>query len=236
MAAESAVSQRLSGFLSLAEELNGNLRASDAAAARATVARVVAEHDAMQLAVGAAFQEREAKRIKTELCVRAEERQEELVALAKTTQAASTRLGDALQRARDALAATDAAQSSARQGPMATVVEYAERVSYSNAAPCGDIAFEGARRQGWYGGWGAPAPQQHMLANSTFARGRPAAEGGSLPPEAAQEDAPALDPTLGRQESVTFTAVGPRSGAGPAAEPSEHVSLALDSDDEDEFG
>ena len=41
-----------------------------------------------------------------------------------------------------------------------TLLEYAERVSYSNAAPCGPVAFAGAERNTFYQGWGTPTPQQ----------------------------------------------------------------------------
>lgn len=86
-------------------------------------------------------------------------------------------LADSIQRAENALASSDAAKNSKRAKGIRpeTVVEYAERISYSNAAPCSQVAFDGAMQSHFFEGWGTPTPQQNMLGASRFASGQPAA-------------------------------------------------------------
>ena len=57
----------------------------------------------------------------------------------------------------------DEHQKSGRAVTAAALVQYAERVSYSNAAPIGTAALETAAKDGFRGGWGTPAPQQHKI-------------------------------------------------------------------------
>ena len=239
----------LGAFLACSEDLHSSLARTGpdrAASAHASCQRLLSQSAALQSAVNAAFEERDRRRLAAHLRTKASDRQADLVALAERMHDADVTLGDVLRRSRDALSAAQAASASARSAvPVATVVQYAERVSYSNAAPCGDVAFEGARRQGWYHGWGAPAPQQHLLANSSFALGRPAAEGGSLPPEAEGETSavepgtvqpPALHQEISIGASVlpdapAYTAVDAPSAPRAAA---KEVSLGFDSDDSDD--
>ena len=76
-------------------------------------------------------------------------------------------------------------------------------MSYSNAAPVGAAALETAAKDGFRGGWGTPAPQQHMLAVSRFseltrraaaggAGGVGGAEAGARGGAAAAQEAPAV--------------------------------------------
>jgi len=240
----------LGTFLAAAEGLHARLgRAPDGSSAAGSSAResiddVLHCSAEVQAAIARAFKERDGRRHAARLREKAAARQNGLLALAQRMHHADGALTDVLQRSRDALAAAEASASSTRHAPMATIIEYAERVSYSNAAPCGDVAFEGAQRQGWYHGWGAYAPQQHMLAQSSFALGRPAAEGGSLPAEAANGDAGAAPPALQALASIS-TASLPNAPAYTAAvapppvgasdpQASERVSLGFDSSDDDE--
>ena len=237
----------LGTFLAAAEGLHGRLPDGSSAAgssARESIDDVLHCSAEVQAAIARAFKERDGRRHAARLREKAAARQNGLLALAQRMHLADGALTDVLQRSRDALAAAEASASSTRHAPMATIIEYAERVSYSNAAPCGDVAFEGAQRQGWYHGWGAYAPQQHMLAQSSFALGRPAAEGGSLPAEAADGDAGAAPPALQAMASIS-TASLPNAPAYTAAvapppvgasdpKASERVSLGFDSSDDDE--
>lgn len=136
-------------------------------------------------------------------------------------------LCEAIERAREALAVADEGQ--ARHVPVATIIEYAERVSYSNAAPCGQVAFAGAERNMFYQGWGTPSPQQHMVAASRFAHA-PEDEGSETVAEVPKDAAPVpLD-------APAFTAVAPQQD--PPGEERARISLGFDdSDDEDaDFG
>jgi hypothetical protein len=135
----------------------------------------------------------------TQLLAAAEQRQAALVHLATRMQKAEMALADTISRARDALAASDASASSGGAGvPPATLIEYAERVSYSNAAPCSQTAYDGAIKKHFFQGWGTPAPQQNMLGASRFASGQPAALGA---PDIDESDGPS--PTAAADQPST---------------------------------
>lgn len=74
-----------------------------------------------------------------------------------------------LQRAEARLqAAEERARSLAREPArphldVAETLRYAQRASLSNMAPIGERAFAEFAKAGFRNGWGAPAPQQHML-------------------------------------------------------------------------
>jgi hypothetical protein len=191
-------------------------------------------------------------------------RRESLHKLATRMLSDVVELDELISEARRALERADAARVSTRHVSPAAIVEYAERVSYSSAAPLGAAAFEGARRQGWYQGWGTPAPQQHMLANAHFAPGRPAASAAPRGP-ASQSTAAGLDPAASEARAAPAAAAAPTAvtvadtrphspgASGPAstltfthtagvaasagASERAHVSLELNSDEssEDDF-
>lgn len=226
----------LGAFLSEAEELHASMGKPDAARMDELVERMLRADEHLQAAVIAAFEDCEARKRAEHLNTHAAERQAELVALATRMHKAGLRLADAQTRSMEAFAATESAQSSTRHVPLATLVEYAERASYSIAAPVGEVALEGAHQQGWFHGWGAPAPQQHMLANATFATGRPAAKGGKLPAsdaemavlESDQPDTPFL-------ATPAFTTVAPQPAAPASQQRRPVLGFDDDDDDDDEF-
>ena len=132
--------------------------------------RVLDADAQLQAAATAALKQRERNvRAKT-LMQSAEAAQSALLRLAKRMHAVDGQLAAAREQASAALAAADEASAANRQASVSTLIEYAERVSYSNAAPCGTNAFDGAARSNFFHGWGRPSPQQHMIAASSFAR------------------------------------------------------------------
>ena len=228
----------LAELRTLAEDLHGALGAADRKGAREIVNKIIAADLRLQEGVRATFAERDRRERLDRLVGEANERQSDLQRLAKRMHAAEVELGEYIKRSRKALQAADATLTSERHLPAAAIVECAQRVSYTTSAPCGQVAFEGAAKQDWYHGWGAPAPQQHLLANAQFAAGRPAAI-------AAQATAATADGGGGDGEQVasagpTFTSGAPQPAAAAAAADASrpggesYVSLALNSDDEDD--
>ena len=192
--------------------------------------RVLDADAQLQAAATAALKQRERNvRAKT-LMQSAEAAQSALLRLAKRMHAVDGQLAAAREQASAALAAADEASAANRQASVSTLIEYAERVSYSNAAPCGTNAFDGAARSNFFHGWGRPSPQQHMIAASSFARPANLAGGGS---SGANEEAPAAPPPPARSASdaPTFNAVAPPQQAAPKT---GGVSLSLGGDDSDD--
>ena len=187
--------------------------------------RVLEEDAALQSSAASMLQTRDNHAKSARLMQGAVDVQGELLQRAASMQAAQLELAGTIERSRQALASADKGQASGRHVTVATLVEYAERVSYSNAAPSGHAAFSGAGRQLFYQGWGTPTPQQHMVAASRFAN--PA----DLVPE---EDETSVS-TAAEAIAPTFTAVV-QPQVAPAAEGRTHVSLSLgESDDDDDF-
>ena len=183
--------------------------------------RVLEADAALQTSVAAMLRERDDRAQSAALMDGAAHAQKSLLRRATRMQSAQLELSTSISRARSALTAADEAQASGRHVPAATLLEYAERVSYSNAAQCGSVAFQGAERNGFYQGWGTPTPQQHMVAASRFAN--PAdldAEDAAASAGAAPDEAMA----------PTFTAVSQPQ----AAADTEPVSLSFGDDSEDE--
>ena len=175
----------------------------------------------------------------------ADERLAALLRLATQRQRTEATLDAAIGRSHEAIAASE--RAAARPLSVSEVVECAERVSYSNAAPYGQSALEAAARGGFRGGWGTPAPQQHMVKASVFAAlqrqgaggglgvgdatqpsDRPA-EGAAAKPEARQAAAPAFD-SAGLALAAR-NAVAPKQG-GEASKALPAVSLDLLDDDD----
>ena len=212
-----------SALLHACEDLHANL--GDATPSRAQqLLQCVLDADAhLQTTVTSLLIERDQRAHAAALKRSAEETQSSLLELATRMHAADGQLIATIERAREALAAADEGEAAGRHVPVATIIEYAERVSYSNAAPCGPVAFAGAERCHFYQGWGTPTPQQHMVAASHFAR---VGEHDKAMDEASPEQ-PA-GPT--QQPAPAFTAVASQQAATGA-----RVSLSLgDSDDEDD--
>ena len=77
----------------------------------------------------------------------AEERQVYLLELAAEMQRAESELAAVGERAREVLERADASREPGRDAGTKAVIAYAERISWSNAAPVGDVAWTvGARR------------------------------------------------------------------------------------------
>ena len=189
-----------------------------------------------------ALMQRRDKRMKVEALSRGSaEQQASLLRLAHRMHAAEVGLASTIDRARTALDAADAAAASARHVPAASaIVEYAERVSHSNAAPSSQVAFDGAAATGFRQGWGTPTPLQGMVHASYFATLGDKLLTAGGPGKAAADDVPPADalPVVDPQ-APAFKAVAPRADAADAAERAP-VSLGFgDSDDDsdsDEFG
>jgi hypothetical protein len=242
MASSSAL---LSSFSALCEELHAKLGAGDETSAHDLVCRLLETDAHLKTSATALLRARNSRAEYQKLQQCAEDKQSALLALASRLHSADVRLAGVIERARDALAAADAGQASTRPpAPAATFVELAERVSYSNAAPCGQLAYEGAAKAGFYQGWGTPAPQQHMLAASHFATGRAATTAAAAAAAAATAAAPTeaeaneldsarpLADTSMQAPTFTGASVAPRA---PPPAGRKRVSLDLDSDDDDEF-
>ena len=104
----------------------------------------------LQSTVTRLLAERERRARGASLMQSAEAAQAALLALASRMHAAERRLTGTIERAHETLAEADERSASGRSKPVATLIEYAERVSYSNAAPCGEVAFAGAERNMFY--------------------------------------------------------------------------------------
>ena len=104
------------------------------------------------------------------------------------------------------------------------VVQLAEQVSYSNAAPSGEHALGVASQDGFRRGWGTPAPQQHMLVASAFAdlkRQQMAAASSRDAPVPMQTDAPIS----------SWDLITPQQPAASSSTPAMAVSLDLNPDE-----
>lgn len=218
----------LSSFLDIVTQLHAHRK--DDAATEHLVDRLVNTDELLQAAVGASFDARDRRERAERLADVAQKQQSELIEFARQMHSTQTRLDMLIDQSRDALAAADAAKASGRRVPTASLVELAARVSYSNAAPCSGVARDGAERQGWYHGWGAPAPQQHMLARAQFAM-KPA----SVAVDAAAAADASAEELAGSASAPTFTQATAAAAAAESA-PQQVSMLTFDSDEEsDEF-
>ena len=139
------------------------------------------------------------------------DKQAALLRLAGDMHAAKMRLAGSIHRAREAISRADEAAATDRTAKAATIIEYAERVSYTNAAPSSLVAFEGAAKAQFYAGWGTPAPSQGMLQASCFAQGNLAAvtaDRGAAPSAPTQ--------TLATANSTTATGANVRKRSADA--------------------
>ena len=210
----------------LAESLRASVKARDFDSARAISKELDRADEQLQAFIEAATEARIKHWRMQWQSKRSGLQQEQLVSIAQQMQRGDTRLESVIQRAREVIATADATRASKRHRPVSVLVEYAERIAYSNAAPIGDVALAGARQQQphpFFDGWGMPAPQQHMLQNATFAKGKPAAIGGELPETA--EDAVHAEEDGDPVEAPRFTSVAPISIQGAAVP--ERISLDL---------
>ena len=192
------------------------------------IARVLAADAQLQSEVAALLRERDkqaqAKRLMQSAC----EAQSQLLRLATRMHAVQVRLAGTIERSRQALAAADEAQASGRHVPLSTMIEYAERVSHSNAAPCGPTAFAGAERNGFYEGWGTPAPQQFMVARSRFAN-------ADDPAMAAEVEEPSESAASAQPAAPAFIAVSAQQGAASAERARVSLSLGESDEEDDDF-
>lgn len=256
------MSTLLPTFLALAEEIHaelgdgGSVSGEQGARGAETSAKLkrLLETDAQLQEVAASLLQERDKQAKTrKLLDKADTCRGSLLQLAGRMRSAEARLSEAIDRARDALSAADATGSSSdrSQATPDVIIELAERVSYSNAAPCSQVAFMagggGPGAQEFFEGWGMPAPQPHMLKKSRFAAGQPAAaeKAGTaldLPDSAAVSAsgtaASAGDPAeaaslVARAPSFVASAQ-PVGTAAAASAGRKHVSLDLGSDDDDD--
>ena len=157
-------------YRGLVDTLTTNLQTGDDEAVPAVLERIVAVDTSLQQKAGELLAKRAQRERAAVLSKRAAERRAELLQLASKLQRTETGLGVVAARAREALSSANEAQRhDGRAVSAEAIVQYAERVSYSNAAPFGELAMASAAKDGFRGGWGTPAPQQHMLAVSRFA-------------------------------------------------------------------
>jgi hypothetical protein len=235
----------VASLLDACEDLHSQLRSAPHASGGL---QAVLDADAhLQRVVLDLLREKERRAHGAALMRSAEEVQTALLRWATRMHTAEGRLADTIERARASLAAADEAVAADRRASTATIVEYAERVSYSNAAPCGQVAFAGAERNMFYQGWGTPTPQQHMLAAARFAH--PVGADADAAEEEEEEEEPAdaaaaattgteaggaaaVAPLPTRAPSFTAPARAPQPASAP--EERAHVSLGFGSDDEDE--
>jgi hypothetical protein len=166
--ASKAATQHVRSYRSLVEDLYERL-CDSSGAPHELVGRIITTDEQLQHSFTALLEERTRSQRAKRVRAQADERQSSLLRLATRTQEAEAKLADLISRARDVLGRTDAAAASARAVTMSQLVDYAERVSYCNAAPYGKLAMDIAQKDGFRGGWGAPSPQQHMLSSSSFA-------------------------------------------------------------------
>ena len=168
------VTDALSDFVTTFEELHRHLGKGDSSAVGDTRFRHLVDDllvidERLQSAAGSVFDAHDRQQCVEALARRALAQQHELIMLAQGMHEGEMRLAETVHASWEALAKADKSKASQRHVPVSTIVEYAERISHTNAAPVGAVAFEGACRLGWYHGWGAPAPQQHMLAQAQLA-------------------------------------------------------------------
>lgn len=220
-------------YRGLVEQLYECLRApnSSASSPHELTARIIATDERLQLSLGQLIEERTRRERADKVREQAEERQVSLLLLATRMQKAEANLATLIERSKEVLRDADAKVASDRHPTVQQVLEYAERVSYSNAAPIGAAAMEIAAKDGFRGGWGTPAPQQHMLAVSRFAMMQrpPPAEGSSEAAEAApaaRAGAPAA-----KRPRVHKAPAPPVASAEPTV---SAVSLDLNPDDDDD--
>ena len=135
--------------------------------------------------------------------------------LASKLQHTETQLSTLVAQAQEALATTDESLRVGRKVSAAALIEYAERVSYSNAAPVGAAALETAAKDGFRGGWGTPAPQQHMLAVSCFSELARRAVAGSAGNQAVGGGGGAAAPQESSAVPTTWTPGMPIPGPPP---------------------
>ena len=166
----------------------------------------------------------------------AEERQVYLLELAAEMQRAESELAAVGERAREVLERADASREPGRDAGTKAVIAYAERISWSNAAPVGDVAWTVGAREGFRRGWGTPAPQQDMLKASRFEEIRRRPEGGAAAPPAADDDAPAgAEPPDVRKTASGNPALPAFAAATRRAAPAAAAAAQDDDDDDDLF-
>ena len=187
-------------YRGLVDTLTTNLQTGDDEAVPAVLERIVAVDTSLQQKAGVLLAERAQRERTAVLSKRAAKRRAELLQLASKLQRTETGLGVVAARAREALSSADE-RHDGRAVSAEALMQYAERVSYSNAAPFGQLAMASAAKDGFRGGWGTPAPQQHMLAVSRFAE-------ISRRVAAPDDEAP-------RVSSAAAEALGPSTGGAP---------------------
>lgn len=234
-------------YRGLVDTLTTSLQTGDEEAVPTVLERIVAVDTSLQQKAGVLLAARAQRERTAVLSKRAAERRAELLQLASKLQRTETGLNVVAARARAALSSADEAQRlDGRAVSAEALVHYAERVSYSNAAPFGEVAMTSAAKDGFRGGWGTPAPQQHMLAVSRFVEisrrvassddGPSEAPQITGPPAAADEQAPPVPaPPARRFDLVPSLGAGKvKTETSAAAKPKVALGLA-ESDDEDGF-
>ena len=195
----------LAEYSGLVDTLTKKLLDGDEDAAAGVLERIVAVDTSLQQSASVLLDERAQSGRAASLAASASERRSELLQLATKLQRTEAQLGTLAARARETLATTDESLRVGRKVSAAALVEYAERVSYSNAAPVGTTALDTAAKDGFRGGWGTPAPQQHMMAVSRF--GELARRGGGDGGGGADAN-PGTDAALGAAEDEGSGAAG----------------------------
>ncbi len=213
--------RQIARFRAICEELHASLGGdggSDGTTPDELCRQLIEIDGQLRGVVGTALDEHRQAVAASELEAHCDRRHQALLDLAARMQRAEERLELAVERGRATLKrARGGDDGEVRRAAVApsTVVEYAERVCYSNAAPVGAVAFAGAAASGFYHGWGTPGPQQHMLAASRFAqRAQPPDDSDRQPAGRESRGAPAAAP---REEGGGSA----RASAPPPQQPSQ---------------
>ena len=153
----------LKSYLARAERLHDALRVGNGVDER--LAHVFEADESLQRLAAGLVEECAAGDLAAADAASARDRAAALLEVASRLQSDESRLSEAIRRGQEAVDAADAAGTCTVE----QVVQLAEQVSYSNAAPSGEHARGVAAQDGFRRGWGTPAPQQHMLVSSAFA-------------------------------------------------------------------
>lgn len=207
----------LRSYLARAERLHDALRAGDGVDEH--LSQVFEADESLQRCATSLVEECAARDLAAADAASARDRTAALLEVASRLQSDDSSLTEAIRRGQEAVEAADAAGACTVE----QVVQLAEQVSYSNAAPTGEHALGVAAQDGFRRGWGTPAPQQHMLVSSAFAdlhrQQRAAVPGDDVTPAPMQTDAP-----ISSWDQIAPQPVAPSRRSAVA------VSLDLDDD------
>lgn len=218
-------------YRALVDQLYEGLRAPGAALSPlALTSRIISTDEHLHASLALLLEKKQRHERAEKLRKRAEEKQTALLVLATRMQKAEASLASLIDRARESIERADQAASSGRSPTVAQIVAFAERVSYSNAAPCGSSALAIAAKDGFRGGWGTPAPQQHMLALSRFVTMQRRNTAGNVEEEPSAAD----EPTTKRPRLSAPAFKAKPVVVQPASAAQGNLTLDLNPDEDDD--